>query len=87
MEDKLEEWLKAARSEDMGEVAGRMAEEIDDLRVELEDFKAALHNADEKVLARQREAEVNEGRIRRLRNALMAAGVSEDLVAAIEWDR
>lgn len=80
MEEDLEELIKVANQEDLGDVAGRLAEEILRLREGLSDANATVRQ-------HQRDAVVDEGRIRRLRNALLAAGVSEELVAAIEWDR
>jgi regulator of replication initiation timing len=106
--ESIEELLRLANNEDLGENAGRLAEEVmagrqevrrlaaenitlqernEELVADLDDFSKALDASQEKVLARQREAERNEGRIRRLRNALIAAGVNEELVARIEWDR
>ena len=62
---ELEELIRLANQEDLGDVAGRLAEEILRLR---------------------RDGVVADARLRRLRNALVAAGVSEELVTAIEWD-
>jgi hypothetical protein len=84
--DKLEEWLTAARSEDMGDVAGRFAEEIDGLRQTNIQLEEALAVETEKRRALERAAHIEEDRLRRLRTALLASGVGAGLVHAIEWD-
>ncbi len=38
------------------------------------------------IVRLRKEETVNAGRLRRLRNALLAAGVHRELVDAIEWD-
>ncbi len=64
-----------------------LADRNEELVADLDDYSTELDRASHKIQELRRNAGVDAGRIRRLRNALLAAGVSEELVAAIEWDR
>jgi hypothetical protein len=55
----------------------------DALGVRATELAIELRDANSKLISM---AGTDESRLRRLRNALMAAGVPEELVAKIEWD-
>lgn len=54
---------------------------------EIATLRRRAETAEKALRISKLQADEDGGRLRRLRNALMAAGVSEGLVAAIEWDQ
>lgn len=69
------------------EIIAELREQIGDQLHEIEELKTALEAAHERRRGRERDLEGIAARNRRLRNALEAAGVNPELIAAIEWDR